>query len=93
MIRLNVSIDVSMTSVALSLTRVEVQMQERGENVRGMAIDATRRLQQMEGDVSRIETLLDVVRDESTSIRASQSELKLLIQSNSQLPARGIENK
>lgn len=63
-------------------------MQERGENVRGATIDATRRLQQMEGDISRIETLLDVVRDESTAIRASQSELKLLIQSNGQ-PSSG----
>ena len=61
------------------LTRVEVQMQERGETIRSMATDTSRRMQQLEGDVGRIETLLEVVRDELTAIRASQSEIKLLV--------------
>lgn len=54
-------------------------MQERGETIRSMATDTSRRMQQLEGDVGRIETLLDVVRDELTAIRASQSEIKLLV--------------
>lgn len=67
-------------------------MQERGENVREATADMSRRLQRLEGDVGRIETLLDVLRDESTAIRASQSELKLLMtnQGGSHAPARGL---
>lgn len=57
---------------AISLTRVEVQMQERGDSVRNLAADTSRRLQQLESDVGRIETLLDVVRDESVAIRTGQ---------------------
>lgn len=65
-------------------------MQERGETVRNLVTDTSRRLQQLESDVGRIETLLDLVRDESTAIRASQSELKhILTQSGGQpTPAR-----
>lgn len=65
-------------------------MQERGETVRNLVTDTSRRLQQLESDVGRIETLLDVVRDESTAIRASQTELKhILTQSGgSQAPTR-----
>lgn len=65
-------------------------MQERGETVRNLVADTSRRLQQLESDVGRIETLLDVVRDESTAIRAAQTELKhILTQSNGgQAPAR-----
>lgn len=65
-------------------------MQERGETVRNLVADTSRRLQQLESDVGRIETLLDVVRDESTAIRAGQTELKhILTQSNgAQAPAR-----
>ena len=62
------------------LTRVEVQVQERSEVVRGAASEASRRLQTVEAEIGRIETLLDVVRDESSAIRAGQSELKLLLQ-------------
>ena len=70
-------------------------MQERGETVRSTATDTSRRMQQLEGDVGRIETLLDVVRDELTAIRASQSEIKLLVtqQSNpTQALGRGDSN-
>lgn len=71
-----------MTRIKLSktsLTRVEVQMQERGDTVRNMAADTTRRLQLLESNVGRIETLLDVVRDESVAIRAGQTELKHIV--------------
>uniref|UniRef100_A0A0N7ZPE4 Fibrinogen C domain-containing protein n=1 Tax=Daphnia magna TaxID=35525 RepID=A0A0N7ZPE4_9CRUS len=61
------------------LTRVEVQMQERGDTVRNLAADTSRRLQQLESDVGRIETLLDVVRDESIAVRAGQTELKHIL--------------
>lgn len=54
-------------------------MQERGETVRNLAADTSRRLQQIESDVGRIETLLDVVRDESTASRAAQTELKHIL--------------
>ena len=47
-------------------------MQERGDSVRNLAADTSRRLQQLESDVGRIETLLDVVRDESVAIRTGQ---------------------
>ena len=69
-------------------------MQERGETVRNLAADTSRRLQQLESDVGRIETLLDVVRDESTAIRAGQTELKhILTQSGGgQAPARNIKS-
>ena len=66
-------------------------MQERGESVRESTADGSRRLQRLEGDVGRIETLLDVVRDEATAIRAGQSELKVLFTTHqsSTSPARG----
>ena len=82
------------SSFDISLTRVEIQMQERGETVRNLAADTSRRLQQLESDVGRIETLLDVVRDESTAIRAGQTELKhILTQSGGgQAPARNIKS-
>lgn len=66
-------------------------MQERGETLRGLAAEIPRRLQQLEGDIGRVETLLDVVRDESTAIRASQSEIKLILTQSTvpQSPARG----
>ncbi|XP_046440792.1 fibrinogen C domain-containing protein 1-like [Daphnia pulex] len=76
------------------LTRVEVQMQERGDSVRNLAADTSRRLQQLESDVGRIETLLDVVRDESVAIRTGQAELKHIITQSggAQAPARMTES-
>lgn len=70
-------------------------MQERGDGVRNLVADTSRRLQQLESDVGRIETLLDVVRDESVAIRAGQTELKhILTQSNGpQAPARSKHGK
>ena len=65
------------------LTRVEVQMQERSDSQRNMISDASRRLQNIEGSVARLQTVLDLVHDESTVIRASQSELKLQFNSQS----------
>ena len=65
------------------LTRVEVQMQERSDSQRNMISDAARRLQNVEGSVSRLQSVMDLVHDESTVIRASQSELKLLFNSQS----------
>jgi len=77
------------------LTRVEVQMQERSDSQRNMISDAARRLQNVEGSVSRLQSVMDLVHDESTVIRASQSELKLLFNSQSRestSAARGSEN-
>lgn len=75
------------------MTRVEVQMQERGDLARDSSADGSRRLQQIEADVGRIETLLEVMRDESTAIRSGQSELKAIMttmSSGSPAPARGF---
>lgn len=64
-------------------------MQERGDTVRNLAADTSRRLQQLESDVGRIETLLDVVRDESIAVRAGQTELKhILTKSGAHMSAR-----
>jgi hypothetical protein len=70
-------------------------MQERGDSVRNLAADTSRRLQQLESDVGRIETLLDVVRDESVAIRTGQAELKHIITQSggAQAPARSKKTK
>ena len=73
-----------------SLTRVEVQVQERGETERGWSLESSRRLQSLESEVGRVQTLLEVVRDEATSIRVGQAELKAAVQSN---PAKGSRRK
>ena len=61
------------------LTRVEIQVQERGETIRNSAAEAGRRLQTVEAEIGRVETLLDVVRDETTHIRTAQTEFKSIL--------------
>jgi len=77
------------------LTRVEVQTQERSDSQRNLVTDAARRLQTMEGNIGRIQTVMDTIRDESNDIRSSQSELKYLFNSQSRegsTPGRGSDN-
>ncbi|XP_024944226.1 fibrinogen-like protein 1 isoform X2 [Cephus cinctus] len=63
-------------SLEYRFTKLEVQSQERAENIRSELREISRRVQQLDWQSSKVESLLDTLKEDTTFLRQSFDQLR-----------------